>query len=1383
MSCVTINAVSSKIFNVNGDAKRPYVKANINGYGRNFLYDTGAARTCMTLATFKNAFPHGTPRKLQTNAISDELYDASGGSLGCIGVYEIEFKILGKKFKHPVRVLKHVTEDIIGIDLINQHYLMYDPVEREVFFNRTNDRATLSLMKETHLPALSKVILKARFNGEIKDGSIHIATIKSDDSNLITGGPALIKIEKMNICHIEVANCAPYDMTLTRGSTIAAVEQAWEDELQEFSGKIIDNFIHEIRTKNTAPTVKKLTRQEIEERVKMNIPAQHKKEYLDLLEKYSSVISRDKSDLGMAKDFFHRIVLKDDAPVYRKQYQIPEAHSQFIEETLQEWLKLGVVRQTQSMYNSPIFCVPKKTGQGLRIVQDFRELNNHSHIDKYSMKEINECIGDIGRANSTIFSTLDLTSGFWQMPLHPDDAHKTAFTIPGRGQYEWVTSPMGLLGCPASFQRMMEKFMKNIPNVLVYIDDLLLHSKTHTEHLKTLEQVLKRLNENHMKLNIEKCFFGNTEVSYLGFVLTPEGIAPGKDKLKAIRNAKPPTDIKGVRSFVGLCNFFRTHIKNFAIISAPLHKLTRNDSGYKGGPLPPAAADAFKELQLRLVTNPVVAYPRSDRQYVLITDASTGTDKVAGGLGAILTQLDDKGRYHVISYGSRQLKDHEANYSPYLAEMAAANWGMEYFDNYLRGKQFIIYTDHKPLEKLSHLHTKTLNRLQENMLNYDFTIQYKKGATLPADFLSREYVDSLNETTASIDPFTPDLKTLQKQDEDLIKINHFQKHQQWPLNTTKSEIRTLLPLTANIFLDQNAVWIRLMDEDYPRTALWLPKIYRKRAMCEAHGQILSGHDALKKTYLRLTNVYFWPNMKKDIQAHIDSCLQCQLRKKSTAKQIPLQPLPTTDQPNQRIHIDLFGPLKTSGQGNKMVLVMTDAFTKYAEVLAIPDKQAETVAMEIFIHWICRFGTPVQIHSDNGTEFVNKLSKELFSLLQIKHTTTTPGHPQCNAQAEVFNKTMAKYLASFVDNSTLDWEQYLPALRFAYNTSYHSTIATTPFELLYGMKARTPSLPGQDVQRKFYGESFASERLQILQKAREIAKEHMDAKQGEYKFQHDKKSQPHDFSIGQQVWYAQTDFLGKNRKLAPKWLGPALLIEVNESVGKIKLSNNKTKTLNVRKLKHFFPRDQASDSDADSTHEDDDATSQPDADDLINFDPAPTDRPHTRAWTKLINKNGVSVLFDQEDAKQDAAFQNKIWYKLNGIAYKLYHLHLDFNQLTTEELKFWRSFDQEDIFEWLTGSPIHPPDYNEYIRITSRAEQHDQQPQPDQPDEHNQVPQPQPPQPGPGPSPGKRGRPLGSKNKPKDPFTRAAHYASKRITRATSKLLSPPTNKRSTQDST
>lgn len=149
--------------------------------------------------------------------------------------------------------------------------------------------------------------------------------------------------------------------------------------------------------------------------------------------------------------------------------------------------------------------------------------------------------------------------------------------------------------------------------------------------------------------------------------------------------------------------------------------------------------------------------------------------------------------------------------------------------------------------------------------------------------------------------------------------------------------------------------------------------------------------------------------------------------------------------------------------------------------------------------------------------MNKINKELFKLLDIKHSTTTLRHPQCNAQAEVFTKIMAKYLASFVDGSTLDWEQYLPALQFSYNTSYHSTIATTPYELPYGIKPRAPSISGQDIQRKLHGQSFAVEQLQILQKARQIAKEHVEKKQKEYKIQHDKKAKQLDFSIGQQVW--------------------------------------------------------------------------------------------------------------------------------------------------------------------------------------------------------------------------------------------------------------------------
>ncbi len=191
---------------------------------------------------------------------------------------------------------------------------------------------------------------------------------------------------------------------------------------------------------------------EIEQKANLNVPDELKQRYIDILFEHQAAISISKMYLGRAKNFTHKIHLKDKNPVYRKQFKIPEAHQNFIEATLDEWLKLGVVKQSNLLYNSPLFCVPKTQGQGLRIVQDFRELNNHSHIDKYSMKEITECIGDIGRANSTIFSTLDLTPGFWQMQLDEESQPLTAFTIPSKGQYHWVTSPMGLLGCPASFQ-------------------------------------------------------------------------------------------------------------------------------------------------------------------------------------------------------------------------------------------------------------------------------------------------------------------------------------------------------------------------------------------------------------------------------------------------------------------------------------------------------------------------------------------------------------------------------------------------------------------------------------------------------------------------------------------------------------------------------------------------------------------------------------------------------------------------------------------------------------------------------------------------------------------------------------------------------------------
>jgi hypothetical protein len=188
----------------------------------------------------------------------------------------------------------------------------------------------------------------------------------------------------------------------------------------------------------------------------------------------------------------HEIALKIQELIYVKQFKIPDAHHKEVERHVLEWLKLGVIQPAHNWYISPIFAVMKKNGN-VRLVQDFRALNQQSYTDKYSMKDASECIGKIGRSGSTIFSTIDLTAGFWHMILYPHARPYTAFTIPGMGPFQWVTSPMGLLGCPASFKRLMETVVKGIFNVKVYIDDLLVHSATHEEHLVTLNQVLEGL--------------------------------------------------------------------------------------------------------------------------------------------------------------------------------------------------------------------------------------------------------------------------------------------------------------------------------------------------------------------------------------------------------------------------------------------------------------------------------------------------------------------------------------------------------------------------------------------------------------------------------------------------------------------------------------------------------------------------------------------------------------------------------------------------------------------------------------------------------------------------------------------------------------------------
>jgi hypothetical protein len=402
------------------------------------------------------------------------------------------------------------------------------------------------------------------------------------------------------------------------------------------------------------------------------------------------------------------------------------------------WLQARIIERSRSPYNSQIFCVPKKDGQGLRCVLDYRRVDHSSFSDCYALRTIDECLKTVGRAGCKVYSALDCSSAFWQLQLRPSDCPFTAFTIPGKGQYHWRTCPQGLMGAPASFSKLMDVPLADAENVLTYIDDVLVHSQTHEQHLKHLAAAIDKIGTANLRLNPKKCVFRSDSVEYLGHTLSGDGVRPRQDKAKAMQSAQPLRSVKELRSFCGLANYFRSYIVQFAILTAPLFRLTRQDSDWKGGDMPPEAASAFLRLRDEISSRPVMAYPNATGQYHLFVDAALGAENNSGGLEAVLMQDQEAGLRKPVVYASRRLDKHERNYPVFLAEMQAEVFGMEQFHHFLITGRFALYTDHRPLCKLSLVHVKTFNRLQLKMTELHPDIKYIEGKNnIIANFLSR----------------------------------------------------------------------------------------------------------------------------------------------------------------------------------------------------------------------------------------------------------------------------------------------------------------------------------------------------------------------------------------------------------------------------------------------------------------------------------------------------------------------------------------------------------------------------------------------------------------------------------------------------------------------
>jgi putative transposase len=1078
---------------------------------------------------------------------------------------------------------------ILGIDFIREQQLVLDsgsPFFKALPKEDSRNLAVLQATQDMVIPmrTIQRTELHVRTarGCSFPEGKSGVAAAAHDDLGI---WDSLSTTNVMGNVPCIVSNISFEDKQYRKGDILGYFSPLSDSEVnkglsEEKIDSIFSDFSKEPQEPLRGPCSTDMTEEErhfMNENLQIKSPLDFYDRYKDLCFKYHDCFSKSKFDIGRSDVVEHKINMKSEDPVHVRQFRIPLEHRQTIYDWVDELLAKGAIEVSRSCFNTPIFLVPKPHGHGMRAVLDFRQINDASVPDRYTIREVRDCVDEIGMAGSVIFSTIDLTSGFWQQSLEPGSRHYTAFTVPGKGtRYQWTVTPMGLQGSPASFARLIDYIMRGIREVLTYIDDILVHTRDHASHLESLEKVFLRLRKYGLKLNVAKSIFGASEVTYLGYKITPEGIQPGDEKLKAVSDFPAPNSVRKIREFVGLANYFRFLIPGFARQAGILTNLTKKDSSYSEGELPAHALSAFNYLKNKLVQSPVVAHPKSNCRYHLSTDAAAGDDLNPGGFGAVLTQLWPDGNERVIAYASRSLKQNEKNYSAYLLELAAAAWAIDHFSVYLLGKHFVLFTDHKPLETLSKTHKKTLNRLQEQMLEYDFSIRYKKGLeNTAADALSRNAVEVL-----ALDKF---LDTMKDESGDVVKAQRSDPFIRDMIKfLTRGELQGHSPgyrskiekHSKDCFFDKDALWktVRVTGQR-DRTALVCPDSLKKQVMDVAHCAWTGGHCGRQRTVDRILLGYWWPGMHYDVDSFLAKCIRCQELGGRKPDPSPLQSLPLCEEPNFRVHMDLFGPLRTrSKSGAKYIIVITDAFSKYTELVAIVDKTAETVAKAFFESWICRHGVPRAIVSDRGKEFLNSVMKDLCELMGISHTPTSSYHPQSNAQAETYNKTMIRYLKSMLDNDcTLDWEEYLPMMMFSYNTHVHRATKESPFFLTY---LHDPRLPYFNLEkpRKLYGEDYVSGAFSKMRLTFTHVRDNLKDARDQREQYFNRRTKDRVFKIGDMVLVKFPQLpVGVNPKFYKTWKGPYLVVKVLSRLNLrvvAESGSRKTIVVHVDRVKHM-----------------------------------------------------------------------------------------------------------------------------------------------------------------------------------------------------------------------
>jgi transposase InsO family protein/predicted aspartyl protease len=1196
-----------------------YLPVNIGGVDINCLIDTGSTITVLHPRKYEAMSEDSRP-PLEDEVV--KLRMADGGLVVPLGSALFKVRIQGRVYEQRIIVAEVEAPVVLGYDFLHKYDCQLDMGRgvlklggRTIQCERESQMPSIfkiTVKQTVMIPGASEMVLQAEVQGAPKGCSEVLVDTTSRSLRKMGLLVANSVVDpSQGLVAIRVVNLHSEPQTLYKRTCAATGERVEGIESMDTYTEESTANVNKIDVTSEEELPEHL--QALWERSIANLTPEQGMEVKRLLQKHQAVFAKNKNDLGRTNIVQHRINTGNSAPIRQQPRRVPLAKKDEAAEEIQRMLETGVIEPSKSPWAAPIVLVRKKDGS-VRFCIDYRRLNNVTLKDSYPLPRIDDSLDAL--RGSTWFSTADLASVYWQVEMDPRDAEKTAFATTC-GFYQFRVMPFGLCNAPSTFERMMEYLMAGLhwETCLIYLDDIIVFSDSFEQHIERLDEVLSRIRKGGLKISPKKCHFFQTRVNFLGHVVSAEGIATDPEKITAVQQWPTPSSVHDVRSFLGTCSYYRKYIKSFADIARPLHKLTEKTTKFHWSSDCDAA---FHALQHSLITAPILGYPDMKDPFVLDTDAS------GFGIGAVLSQVRD-GKEQVIAYFSKTLGKAERNYCVTRRELLAVVESVKHFHHYLYGINFTVRTDHGALNWLLRFKNPEgqIARWMELLATYDMVICHRPGKQhgnadgmsrrpcAPCDYCSRQEKKDLEEEVESV---VAALRAVRRRDDSNGEIEDSAQATTWLQETTPKDLRNAQlqdPVLSVVvgwkekddgrppWSDVSAFdgglktywgqWDRLHLRDgvlyrrwieqntsLPRWQLLLPEALRKDVLTMLHDDPTSGHLGVTKTIARVRSRFYWEGYRLTIEGWCRNCMVCQARKAPQRKARGKMQQYIVGEPMERVAMDILGPLPESLSGNKYILIIADYFTRWTEAYAMKDQEAATVT-RIFLHeFICRYGLPRQIHTDQGRQFESRLFQELCVWLKIDKTRTTAYHPQSDGLVERFNRTVEDLLSKYVSPTQRDWDDHLPLAMMAYRSSVHESTGQSPCQMMF---AREPDLPADlllgpspkdkpDRKVPVYLETL----IDRMNNVHELARERMFEASANQKKRYDHKASVNKYNRGDAVWLHNTARIkGRTPKLQSPWEGPFLVVEaLSDVVYHIqKTQNAKSKCVHHDRLKPCF----------------------------------------------------------------------------------------------------------------------------------------------------------------------------------------------------------------------